>query len=164
MSCSVPDTQPLVSAGCGGSCAPLPAPCTCPTTLTALEARHHNPAATVANHTPLRPPETPPAVSALAPRSTTLFQLVEKVTQLTTTVTSLQQQLDDTQTSRSRPPPPRRHRDTHASRSRPPPPRRHHDARLRDSGRCWYHRRHGSRALKCTAPCTHQHLNENDGQ
>lgn len=94
-----------------------------------------------------------PSVSAVAsPEAAVLSKLLEQVSLLQTTVTSLQKQLDDTRRSRSR------------TRS-PTPRRRQYRSRSRSSpGVCWYHRRFGTSATKCTSPCTYKASNASDGQ
>lgn len=85
-----------------------------------------------------------PAVHAASTSSMDALQ--KRLDELSRQVAALQSQLDAVG-------PPRRSR----SRSRAPATRRETSTSkdpTEDSGRCWYHRKYGAEAQKCTKPCT----------
>ncbi|MPC41329.1 hypothetical protein E2C01_034917 [Portunus trituberculatus] len=77
------------------------------------------------------------AVSSGSSHSSQMTHLTELVSQLTTEVAQLKQQLRD------------RPRSRWISLRR-----RQHRSRSSSPGLCWYHQKFGEKALKCTAPCT----------
>lgn len=92
----------------------------------------------------------PPSIAAVtSPDVALLTKLMQQVSVLQTTVDSLQQELRDARSSRRR------------SRS-PTPRRRQYRSRSRSPGECWYHRRFGKDATKCTSPCTYKASNTSD--
>ncbi|KAG0710880.1 hypothetical protein GWK47_021868 [Chionoecetes opilio] len=93
--------------------------------------------------------------SASTQDNTQLALLTQRVSQLSTEVTSLKRQMQDHQRPRSSTPQQRQYR----PRS-PTPQRRQQRFRSRSSGLCWYHNYFGSKASKCDPPCSYAASNE----